>query len=346
VFEAKEDSMRTMKCSASIRVRAALAGMFVLALFATAANAATRTVEVGPGGSMTFRDEESHNSTSTINVGDTINWTFEGFHSTTSGSCNPGCSPDGNWNSGTMSSGSFSHTFTTAGTFPYYCMVHLSAMTGSVVVQGTSGPPAASFTFAPPGTPVMGTTVTFTDTSTGTPTSWSWNFGDPASGTSNTSTVQNPTHVFASAGTYTVSLQATNAGGSNTAQQAITISAGGGVPCRADAETLCLNGGRFSVTAEWTKLDQSNGFGQAVPLTDDSGYFWFFDASNIEMVLKVLNGCAIDNAYWVFAAGLTNVQVDLTVTDTTTGAVYTNRNPQGTAFVPIQSTNAFPSSCP
>jgi PKD repeat protein len=334
-----------MKSSVSIRVRAAVAGMFVLALYAAAANAATRTVEVGPGGTMTFRDEESHNSTSTINVGDTINWTFEGFHSTTSGTCSPGCSPNGTWDSGDMGSGTFSFTFTTAGTFPYYCRVHLAAMTGTVVVQGTSGPPTANFTFAP-ATPVMGTNVTFTDTSTGTPTSWSWNFGDPASGTNNTSTLQNPHHVFAAAGTYTVSLQATNAGGSNTAQKPITISAGGGVPCVAGDQTMCLNGGRFMVQAHWTKNDGSSGDGTAVKLTDDSGYFWFFDPTNIEMVLKVLNGCSINNAYWVFAAGLTNVQVDLTVTDTTTGAVYTNRNPQGTAFVPIQSTSAFPASCP
>jgi PKD repeat protein len=339
--------MRTLKSSVSIAVLATVAGMFALALLAGTAQAATRTVEVGPGGSMTFRDEESHNSTSTINVGDTINWTFDGFHSTTSGTCSGGCSPDGIWDSGDHGSGfSFSFTFATAGTFPYYCRVHGAAMTGTVVVQGTSAPPAANFSFAPPGTPVMGTNVTFTDTSTGTPTSWSWNFGDPASGTANTSTLQNPTHVFAAAGTYQVSLQATNTAGSNTVTKPITISAGGGVPCRADAATLCLNGTRFSVNAQWTKTDGTSGFGTAVPLTDDSGYFYFFDPANIEMVIKVLNGCAINQAYWVFVAGLTNVQVDLTVTDTQTGAVYTNQNPQSTAFVPIQATDAFPASCP
>ena len=48
----------------------------------------------------------------------------------------------------------------------------------------------------------------------------------------------------------------------------------------------------------------------------------------------------------MFAAGLTNVQVVLTVTDEQTGAIYTNTNPHGVAFVPIQDTNAFPNSCP
>ena len=64
------------------------------------------------------------------------------------------------------------------------------------------------------------------------------------------------------------------------------------------------------------------------------------------MVVKVLNGCALNNAYWVFASGLTNVQVDWLVTDTLTGATFVGTNPQGMAFVPVQETRAFPNSCP
>jgi len=75
-------------------------------------------------------------------------------------------------------------------------------------ITATSGgqPPVAQFV----GVPTSGTaplTVNFTDQSTNTPTSWSWNFGD-----SGTSTAQNPSHQYA-AGTYTVSLRATNAYG-------------------------------------------------------------------------------------------------------------------------------------
>ncbi|WP_319507716.1 PKD domain-containing protein [uncultured Methanolobus sp.] len=64
--------------------------------------------------------------------------------------------------------------------------------------------------------------VSFTDLSTNTPTSWAWNFGDGAN-----STVQNATHTYASAGTYTVVLNATNVGGSNTSTQIgyITVTA-------------------------------------------------------------------------------------------------------------------------
>ena len=63
------------------------------------------------------------------------------------------------------------------------------------------------------------------------------------------------------------------------------------------------------------------------------------------MIIKVLNACGLNSKFWVFAGGLTNVQVDLTVTDTQTGAVKTYQNPQSTAFLPIQDTSAF-ATCP
>ena len=56
--------------------------------------------------------------------------------------------------------------------------------------------------------------VSFTNTSVQCPTAFSWNFGDTGSGTSNTSTLQNPTHTFSAAGNYTVTL--TSSGPCNT----------------------------------------------------------------------------------------------------------------------------------
>lgn len=328
--------------SRSFRIKAFLLTAFA-ALVSFAAPAATRDVTVS---NTHYTDSVSGTSTTTINVGDTVTWTWNGGqHSSTSGACSPGCTPDGNWDSGVKTSGTFSHTFAAAGTFPYHCEVHLSMMQGTIVVQSGQTAPTANFAFQPPA-PTIGTQVNFTDTSTGSPTSWLWNFGDPASGTSNTSNTQNPTHAFLAAGTYNVSLTATSAAGSNTATKAITASNGGSVPCVVSPTQLCLNGGRFAVTAAWEKPDGTTGAGNGVGLTGDSGYFWFFDEANIEMVIKVLNGCGINSAYWVFAAGLTNVSVHLTVTDSETGAVFTSDNPQGTAFVPIQATTAFEASCP
>jgi hypothetical protein len=76
-------------------------------------------------------------------------------------------------------------------------------------------------------------------------------------------------------------------------------------------------------------------------LTSDTGSFWFFSPTNVETVVKVLDGCGVDSSFWVFAGGLTNVDVVMTVTDTQTGAVRTYTNPQGSAFLPIQDTAAF-----
>lgn len=93
-----------------------------------------------------------------------------------------------------------------------------------VVTGGPGGPPTAptaSFTRTPASGPAP-LDVAFADTSTGWPTAWTWSFGD---GT--TSTTQHPTHRYAGPGTYTVSLTATNAAGSDTTTLvgAVTVAA-------------------------------------------------------------------------------------------------------------------------
>jgi hypothetical protein len=117
--------------------------------------------------------------------------------------------------------------------------------------------------------------------------------------------------------------------------------------CTTDATTLCLNNNRFQVRATFATGDGQTGNGMAVTETVDTGLFWFFSASNIEVIIKVVNACSFAGGprYWVFAGGLTNVQVVLTVLDTQSGVTRTYTNPQGTAFAPIQDTNAF-ATCP
>ena len=89
---------------------------------------------------------------------------------------------------------------------------------GGTTPGGTA--PATAFTFAPD-EPMSGQTVAFTDTSTGSPTSWSWTFGDTAA-----SMLQNPSHIYSTANTYTVTFTASNASGSNSVIQNITVSQG------------------------------------------------------------------------------------------------------------------------
>lgn len=118
--------------------------------------------------------------------------------------------------------------------------------------------------------------------------------------------------------------------------------------CAADATTLCLNGGRFSVRVHWRTASDS-GEAQAVPLpaAPDSGLFYFFSASNIEMLIKVLNACVpvLGNKYWVFYAATTNVELTATVIDTQRGKVKVYYNPLNRAAPPVQDASAF-ATCP
>jgi hypothetical protein len=111
--------------------------------------------------------------------------------------------------------------------------------------------------------------------------------------------------------------------------------------CTPSATALCLNGGRFRVEVTWKTPKGQTGSGQGVALTAESGYFWFFDASNIELMVKVLDGCPVTNHFWVFAGGLTNVEVVLTVTDTVTGTQRVYHNPLNTVFKTVTDTGAF-----
>jgi plastocyanin len=117
-------------------------------------------------------------------------------------------------------------------------------------------------------------------------------------------------------------------------------------PCVADATTLCINGGRYKAKISWRTGDGS-GVGSAVPIPSapDSGLFFFFNATNIEMLLKVLNACAVNSRYWVFFAATTNVEFTLTVTDTQSGKVKVYFNPLNSPAAPIQDVDAF-ATCP
>jgi hypothetical protein len=122
------------------------------------------------------------------------------------------------------------------------------------------------------------------------------------------------------------------------------VVATGAVTCTPDLHTLCLlAGGRFRVTASFDTGNGSPSNAQAVPI-GNSGYFWFFNAANVEAFVKMIDGCGLGGHFWFFAAGLTDVHVVMTVTDTQTGTIQVYTNPAHTAFQPVQDTSAF--ACP
>jgi hypothetical protein len=95
--------------------------------------------------------------------------------------------------------------------------------------------------------------------------------------------------------------------------------------CFPAATHLCLNGDRFQVDVDWM-LPSGPGKGQAVPLTADTGLFWFFGNSNLELIVKVLDGRPVNGHFWVYYGGLSDVEYRITITDTKTGVreIYTN----------------------
>jgi PKD repeat protein len=104
----------------------------------------------------------------------------------------------------------------------------------------------ATFVFSP-ATPGPGQTVQFADTTSGNPTSWRWNFGD-----SGTSTVKNPSHAFARAGSYTVSLTTTEGSSTKQGSKTLTIA------------------GMSVLTSSFTYSPASPTVGQAIQFTDTS----------------------------------------------------------------------------
>ncbi|HVR12030.1 MAG TPA: alpha/beta fold hydrolase [Thermoanaerobaculia bacterium] len=120
-----------------------------------------------------------------------------------------------------------------------------------------------------------------------------------------------------------------------------------GTTCVPDASHACLQAARFRVSLTWQDSAGHTGVGSLVPaaVSSDSAVLWFFDPSNWEMLVKVLDGCGLNQRIWVFAAATTNVQYTLTITDTVTGQVKSYQNAGGQTAAVITDTNAF-ASCP
>lgn len=115
--------------------------------------------------------------------------------------------------------------------------------------------------------------------------------------------------------------------------------------CFSSPTTLCLANDRFAVAVGWaTELpDGSNAGGDGVGVreTDNSGMFWFFEPSNLEILIKVLDACPVNGFRWVFLAGTTDVGHVVEVRDTVTGQVREYPNTDKEVTTPVLDTTAF-----
>jgi lysyl endopeptidase len=137
-------------------------------------------------------------------------------------------------------------------------------------------------------------------------------------------------------------------------QQFLNPSVGPTTPCVANGTTLCIDNNpgdhRFQIAVAYhtSQSGGSSGNGNAIPLSTlgitEGGIFWFFDATNPEMLIKVINACALNNTFWVFYSAGTNVGFTVTVSDTNNGHQKFYSNGDLTAAPPVQDTSALPCS--
>jgi plastocyanin len=119
--------------------------------------------------------------------------------------------------------------------------------------------------------------------------------------------------------------------------------------CTSDTNSLCLAGGsgtagRFRIRVTWTNFAGESGQGVALEYTADSGFFYFFQPEVLELLVKIVNGCGLNDAYWFFNAAASNVGLVYTVTDLQTCETRTVTNPVG-VFASGGNINFFP-NCP
>lgn len=112
--------------------------------------------------------------------------------------------------------------------------------------------------------------------------------------------------------------------------------------CTESSTAACLQGYRFKVEATWRDYAGNTGSASVNRTTDDTASMTFFDAANVEVTAKVLNFCGVNGSYSVYIGGMTDIEVQITVTDTYTGKSAVYRNPLGTEFSLIRQA---PFSC-
>jgi plastocyanin len=119
-------------------------------------------------------------------------------------------------------------------------------------------------------------------------------------------------------------------------------------PCD-DARALCLKDGRFEATVRWRASEddaEREAKGLLLPETPGSGLFSLSqNGDDLHLLLNVLNGCAVNDHYWLDFAAVTDVELLVKVRDTLTGRTWVYFNPEGSVPMSVRDVDAF-ATCP
>jgi PKD repeat protein len=247
------------------------------------------------------------------------------------------------------------HTYTSPGTYSLKVRVTDGARgqvtkSATITITGTSQtPPIANYTvtgaeinpFNGTYEAAAGALITLT-ASEDEASAYAWDFGDGTTGAG-----KSVTKYYNEVGSYDIRLvvtgDGTNTFGTAGSSRSFLIKQPE-YPCTPGPTTLCLNHGRFKVEVAWKANNLGKeGAGQAVPMTSDTGVFWFFAPTNLELMVKVLDGSTINGYFWFFSGALSSVEYTITVTDTSNNAVKTYHNDEPN-FGSIADVSAFPAT--
>jgi len=111
-------------------------------------------------------------------------------------------------------------------------------------------------------------------------------------------------------------------------------------PSCSNATTLCLNKAEFKVTMSWVTPAGERRQAKALPFRLDTGFFYYDQDDNLELMIKVLDGCGVNGHYWVFMAAATDMAYRVNVEDRM-GNHRSYLNPGGELPRAVGDTSAF-----
>jgi subtilisin family serine protease len=116
--------------------------------------------------------------------------------------------------------------------------------------------------------------------------------------------------------------------------------------CADTAPLLELLGGRFTAALAWRVAARGlQGCGRPIPISSQAGIYWFFAPGLPEVLVKIVDGCQVNGRHWIFVAGATSAEYELSVQDRQSGQSQLFRHAGGSLPVALRDAETF-SVCP